>query len=96
MRRAGKRDSNHAEIVKALRDLGCSVLDLGAVGHGCPDILVGVAGVNYLLEIKDGRKPPSERKLTPDQVDWHRVWKGQALVVTNVLEAAQAVGKVSV
>ena len=41
MRQAAKRDANHAQIVKRFRDIGASVLDLGAVGKGCPDILVG-------------------------------------------------------
>lgn len=76
MRRAAKRDDNHADIVSALRRTGCLVLDLGAVGRGCPDLLIRrrVDGELILIEIKDGSKPPSERKLTPDQVKFHRDW----------------------
>ena len=55
MRRAARVDDNHAKIVASLRLVGCTVLDLSAVGQGCPDIMVGLAGVNYLIEIKDGR-----------------------------------------
>jgi hypothetical protein len=40
VRRAAKVDANHGEIVKALRSAGCGVLDLSAVGNGCPDLLV--------------------------------------------------------
>ena len=53
MRRAAKVDDNQAEIVATLRYVGCSVTSLASIGRGCPDIVVGYNGVNYLLEIKD-------------------------------------------
>lgn len=92
MARARKVDANQQEIISALRAIGCTVLPLHTVGSGCPDLLVGRCGVNYLLEIKDGKKPPSCRKLTKDQVDFHAMWRGQVAVVTSVNEAFKAVG----
>ena len=92
MRRAAKVDDNHKAIVKALRGCGCSVVSLAAVGVGCPDLLVGLAEKNYLLEVKDGNKPPSARKLTHDQRHFFATWRGQAVVVTNVDQALEAVG----
>lgn len=92
MRRAAKIDRNQPEIVAALRKAGCTVESLAAVGNGVTDLLVGRAGINYLLEVKDGEKPPSERKLTPDQVVWHGNWQGQKCVVNNIEEALRAVG----
>ena len=92
MRRAARTDRNQTEIVAALRKCGCTVQILAAVGAGCPDLLVGRCGDNYLLEVKDHAKPPSDRKLTPDQIEWHHTWRGQKAVVTNVIEALQAVG----
>ena len=47
--RAAKIDANQNEIVDALRKAGCSVQILSSVGKGCPDILVGRGGRNYLL-----------------------------------------------
>lgn len=38
--RAKRVDQNHGQIVNFLRDIGCEVLDLSAVGRGCPDLLV--------------------------------------------------------
>lgn len=35
-------DANHSQIVKALRQCGVSVLSLAPVGHGCPDLLIGI------------------------------------------------------
>lgn len=81
-RRAAKVDSNQGEIMKALRKLGASVQPLHGVGMGCPDLLVGFRGANFLMEIKDGDKVPSKQRLTSWQEKWHRVWDGQACVVT--------------
>lgn len=92
MRRAAAVDQNQSAIVDALRAVGCTVQPLHAVGKGCPDVLAGRNGINVLLEIKDGSKPPSARKLTRDQVLWHDAWRGQVAVVTSVKEALEAVG----
>jgi Holliday junction resolvase len=92
MRRAARIDANQPEIVEALRKAGCSVQILSAVGHGCPDIAVGRGAFNYLLEIKDGSKPPSARLLTNDELAWHVQWKGSASVVYDVPSALKAVG----
>jgi Holliday junction resolvase len=78
-----KVDNNQTQVVKAFRDLGATVQHLHAVGKGCPDIVVGFKGKNLLLEIKDGDK----KVLTPDQVNWHKLWKGQVNVVTSVDDA---------
>ena len=92
MRRASKVDANQGEIVAALRAVGCTVQTLAFAGKGIPDLLVGIGGENMLFEVKDGSLPPSARKLTPDQVIWHREWKGQVVVVTTIAEALAAVG----
>ena len=76
-RRASKVDDNQKVIVETLRRVGFSVQSLAATGKGCPDILVGSNGKNFLFEIKDGAKPECKRKLTPDEEAWHKAWKGQ-------------------
>ena len=87
--RAAKIDANQNEIVNALRKAGCSVQILSSVGKGCPDILVASpSGFLVLMEIKDGNKPPSARKLTPDQVEFHREWNSEIAIV---LDAEQAI-----
>lgn len=91
IRRAARRDDNHQEIVRGLRKAGCSVLDLGAVGNGCPDLLVMRGGVMLLMEIKDGAKIPSKQKLTPDQVKFHAEWGGSVVVVKSLEEALAAI-----
>ncbi len=95
MRRAARVDANHAAIVAALRAAGCSVLDLSAVGGGCPDLAVGVAGRTVLIEVKDGAKPPSARALTPHQVRWHADWRGGPVAVVCDVESAIRAARVA-
>lgn len=92
MRRAARIDANQTQIVSALRSVGASVELLSAVGKGCPDLLVGYRNENILMEVKDGKKPQSERKLTSDQIVWHREWKGVVHVVKSIDEALFAIG----
>ncbi len=91
MRKRARIDANQPAIVKALRQVGCSVLVLSQLGDGAPDILVGRAGRNYLLEIKDGERPPSERKLTKDEQTFHNSWAGHKAVVGNIAAAIREV-----
>lgn len=88
MRRAAKVDANQQKIVEILRAAGATVQSLAAIGHGCPDLLVGWGGKTLLMEIKDGSKVPSAQKLTDDQIKWHGAWMGGPLAVVDGPEAA--------
>ena len=88
--RAARVDANHKAIVEALRRAGCAVLSLAAVGQGVPDLLVYVRGRLWLLEIKDGEKAPSRRKLTEAQERFRQVWPVE--LVESVDEALLALG----
>jgi hypothetical protein len=87
MKYARKIDANQPEIVAALRKAGCTVEHLHAVGSGCPDLLCAVNGETFLIEVKDGAKPPSAQKLTPDQFDWHSKWCAQVHIINSVAGA---------
>ena len=78
-------DCNQAEIVLALRQAGARVHPLHAVGAGVPDLLVGVRGVNYLIEVKTLRG-----RLTRVQIEWHIAWRGQVAVCRTVEDALRA------
>lgn len=84
---AARTDANQKEIVAVLRAAGCSVVSLHRVGDGVPDLLVGRAGRNYLLECKI-----PGRGLNDKQQEWHRAWAGQRAVVTTPEGALTAVG----
>ena len=92
MRRAAKIDENQPEIVDALRKIGALVTILSAVGNGVPDLVVWYRGLWTMLEVKDGAKPPSARKLTGDQERWHAVHRdARVYVVTSAEEAIAAI-----
>jgi len=95
MRRAAKVDANQEAVVSALRAAGATVQSLAAVGKGVPDLLCKYQGSIYLIEVKDGRKPPSQRKLTDDQLKWHNEWKCAFLgVVESPDEALKFIGAI--
>lgn len=84
MRRDAKVDANQTQLIRDLRKLGCSVQPLHMIGRGCPDLLVGYRGRNYLLEVKDGKAAPSRQKLTNDEAKWHESWRGRVAIVRNI------------
>lgn len=88
MRRRARTDSNQQAVIDALRQAGASVQSLAEIGNGCPDLLVGYNGRTFLMEIKDGNKPPSETKLTVNQVEWHSRWFGGSLSIVYGPEGA--------
>ena len=45
-----------------------------------------------MIEIKDPDKMPSQRKLTPDQNEFHESWRGQVVVAESSLEALRIIG----
>lgn len=93
--RKNKVDTNQAEIVQALTDAGYSVQSLGAVGNGCPDLLVGGIdrrtgmATNWLMEVKAPRG-----KMNTIQQEWHASWRGLVYVVRTATDALRIVGVV--
>jgi hypothetical protein len=70
MRRACKRDANHAELVGYLEQAGWYVIDTADVGPkaipGFPDVLACYAGQIVGIEFKVGKEP-----LTDDEQKFH-------------------------
>lgn len=62
-RRAARKDANHSPIVKALVAAGAECFETHQI-PGLLDVIVAYRGVLTWLEIKDGAKPPSARRLT--------------------------------
>ncbi len=73
MRRAAKVDANQGEVVTALRAIGVAVHVTSDMGSGFPDLVCHKVGHGVrLIEVKDGDKPPSKRRLTKDQCEFAR------------------------
>ena len=96
----GARDANSAEIVAALRKAGASVTDLGPVGGGVPDLLVGYLGATFLIEAKSATTHARRAKdpalehgeyLTDDQIEFLSKWRGGRVHIVTSSEEALAV-----
>lgn len=87
MRRVARVDVNQKQIVDGLRRYGASVL-LTHQLKNCFDVLVGYKGVNFIMEIKDPNKPPSQRKLTDGELEFKNKWKGGTYHIVETLEQA--------
>ncbi len=86
-------DKNQAEIVKAFRKLGATWTHLHMVGGGVWDGIVSIQWLNAWCEIKDGSKPPSARKLTPQEIDWGRAQSGIKAVAINTQDVYDVVNQ---
>jgi hypothetical protein len=88
MRRAGRRDANEQAIIKAMREAGAYVKVIN--DEGLFDLLVSYRGETLLIEVKDGAKPPSARRLTEAEQKFHDEWPGSDLYIVNSVEEALA------
>lgn len=82
MRRAARVDTNQADLVKMLRQLGMSVVLLVPLGKGVPDLLVGWRGRMLLVEVKESKAAAAAKSETADrQADFRLRWVGPPVVV---------------
>lgn len=88
--RYGRKDANQNELVAVWESLDCSVLDISQSPVGF-DVVVGYKTQAILVEIKDGTKPPSARKLTENEFSAHLNWRGPKAIVKNNEEALAVV-----
>ena len=82
--RAKRIDTNQNQVVKNLRQLGISVAITSMLGKGFPDLVIGYKKRNYLIELKDGKKAKSQKKLTECEEEFFNAWKGQINVCENI------------
>jgi len=80
-----RTDANHKKLIDKIRQIpSASVFSTHEVGKGFPDIVVGYRGLNYMFEIKDGKKTASKKKLTQAEIKFHSNWTGQISVVEKI------------
>lgn len=91
MRRAARRDAGEDQIVSAMQACGAYVTKINDAGRF--DLLCWYNGHTLLLEVKDGRKPPSAQALTPAEEKFHREWPGDNLHIVNSVDSALALLK---
>jgi len=79
-RRGHRKDANTDAIVATFKLAGFDVHPT----NGTWDLTVRLkaTGAVRLIEVKDGTKPPSARKLTPAEQKFHANW-GQSVVIVE-------------
>ena len=86
-----KRDANESEIRTALHKCGVSTYPLDSP----VDLLCWWRTVFFMLEIKDGSKPPSARKLTKAQEEFFDKTRGcPRFKVESPEEAVAVLGRI--
>ena len=95
MRRTARIDDNQPELVALARKMGASVWITSQLGKGAPDLVLGLPSGNVLVEIKDGSKPPSARKLTEDEQKFHAKWRGPIAVVETAEDMVKLIKEVA-
>ena len=94
-------DRNQKAIADALVKAGCTVQSLHTVGQGCPDLLVGLHGATWLIEVKHPEAPRAfkdgarshEAQTRARQMAWAHSWRGAPpLTVRTPEEALDALG----
>jgi len=84
-----KVDANHAELRdEVFRPLCKQVLDCSQYGFGLSDLIILTQdNVFLMVEIKDGKKAPSRRRLTEMQVETAKRFPEHFLVAKDRLSA---------
>jgi hypothetical protein len=76
-----RKDGNHNELSQTYAELGCSCIDMSAMGQGFPDAVVGAAGITDLVEFKSALG-----ELEPGQKRFHRDWCGSTIWIVRTRE----------
>lgn len=85
-----RTDANQRAIVAMMRKMGMSIAITSNLGNGFPDLVGGLYGINYLIEVKSTRKST----LTMHEAIFHDEWKGQICIIRSVDEAIEFVNKI--
>jgi len=92
--RANRIDANQTEIVRYFRLWGCSVLNISSLKNCC-DLLVSLHGRTIAVEIKDGNKPKSARKLTAGEHKFKEEWKGAWRLCESIKDADKIINELN-
>lgn len=87
MRRAARKDANHGVIQKAYEEQYCSVVDTSKLGDDFPDLVVGLCGRTFLVEVKNRK---GRNKVEPGQKKFHDEWRGEPPIVVHSVDEVVA------
>ena len=93
MRRAAKIDANQPEIVAFFEAAGAEVAYTFREKNLC-DFFVSYLKETAAVEVKDGAKPPSQRKLSKGEKKFKKRWErtGTYAEIHNIEQARELLG----
>lgn len=85
--RRGRKDTNHSEIAKAFRSLGCTVAEFPKTDiPGWPDFCVGCVGKNFLVDAKNPLTAYGRAGLNANQTAFNRDWRGGKIETASTVD----------
>ena len=81
--RPERKDRTHGPLALRFEQHGCSVLTLPASVPGLPDLLVGCARANHLVELKDPESRYGRAGLSVAQQEFADTWRGEPVAVAS-------------
>ena len=91
-------DANQTKLVQAFRALGLTVAITSGVGDGFPDIVVGglmpcmCGSAHRVKQTKIVEIKSLTGILTPDQKEFHAIWRGQVDIIRTEEDVFQLTG----
>lgn len=86
MRKHGRRDGNHTQVKQWFEQLGATVADTADLGDGFVDLVIGIYGVNEIVEVKIRLG-----KLTADEEVFLGDWKGSHEIVRTFEDVVRTI-----
>lgn len=84
----GKKDANHNEVQNMFTVHGFRTLDVSSLKCGF-DFIAWKQGQVFIVEVKDGTKPPSATRLTDKEIETEKKYSGEYFVIFSVEQARQ-------
>jgi len=91
--RARKKDDNHDEIVNIFRVCGARILETYMIADCGFDFMALLRQRCYVVEVKDGNKPLSHRKLTVNEKIAQEYWGDNYYILETVDQTIKIVQK---
>lgn len=93
-RTANRTDGNQTEIIKHFKFWGCTVLNISSLKNCC-DVVVSKHGRSIFIEIKNGKNPPSARKLTPGEIKFKAETLGSWRLCESIKDAESIINELN-
>ena len=85
-----KKDANHNDVQDMFTVHGFMTLDVSSLKCGF-DFIAWKHGQVFIVEVKDGKKPPSATKLTEKEIEAEKKYSGEYYVIFSSEQARQLI-----